>query len=426
MSNKVGAVGAGRDNTRASDHPVTVGQELKEAARALLDGEALRALSLAGREQSALGLTLRGIAYAQLGDLGLARRSLLRAAAVEDDALTRARARAALAEIELTTGSPSSAARAARESADELERLGDTRNAAMQRLVRARAEVLLGRLGEARRLAVEVLAADLPADLRAVAALTQAEIATRALAATDAAAALVRARQSLAHSPHPLLSRAVSALEKELSAKVARVLRRGAVHEVDLFAIEALCRGDTLLVDACRRLASAGRVTILLARRPILFALLLLLARAWPEPVPRDELAARAFDTRKPNASHRARLRVEIGRLRALTTDGLGAEPVATKEGYALASRREVVMLLPKTDDEVARVALLLADGASWSAQGLADLTGVSKRTALRALTMLVEGGTAVRTGSGTAIRYRRPGPPVASRMLLLGLLPKG
>jgi hypothetical protein len=426
-SNKGGAVGPpGRDNARATDDPAGMARDLEDAARALAGGEALRALSLAGRDDSALGLTLRGIAYAQLGDLELARRSLASAASVaDDDPLTRARARAALVEVELTAGDPATAARAAEESADELERLGDARNAAMQRLVLARAEVLLGRLGEARRRADDVLAMDLPPDLRAVASLTQAEIATRSLAARDASDALARARRSLERAPHPLLSRALLALEKDLSTPVARVLRRGVVEEANLFAIEILCRGDALLVDACRRLASAGRATILLARRPVLFTLLLTLARAWPHAMGRDELASRAFDARRPNASHRARLRVEIGRLRAILADGLGAEPVATQAGYALSSRREVVVLLPATDDDAARVALLLGDGASWSAQGLADHAGVSKRTALRALATLVADGGAIRTGAGSAVRYARPAPPIASRMLLLGLLPR-
>ncbi len=400
--------------------------DLNDAARALASGEALRALSLAGRDDSALGLVLRGIAYAQMGDLELARRSLVRATSLaEEGSLLRARARAALVEVELTTGNPARVAVAARECANELERLGDRRNGAMQRLVAARAEVLLGRLGEARRLADEVLDSDLPADLGAVASLAQAEIATRSLAPTNAAVALGRARRLLKRKPHPLLSRAVLALERELAMPTARLLRHGSVEDADLFAIEALGRSNVVLVDACRRLASASRVTIPLARRPILFALLLHLARAWPNPVPRDELAASAFDVRKLNASHRARLRVEIGRLRAIMADGLQAEPVATKDGYALSSSREVVVILPATDDDAARVAPLLADGASWSAQALAEHAGVSKRTALRALAKLVSNGGAVRTGSGSLVRYARPAPPIASRMLLLGLLPK-
>jgi hypothetical protein len=131
-----------------------------------------------------------------------------------------------------------------------------------------------------------------------------------------------------------------------------------------------------------------------------------------------------AFDIRRVNASHRMRLRVEIGRLRKIM-DGLAAEPVATVDGYALSSRRDVVVLLPRSDDETARVALLLGDGAAWSARGLAEHAGVSKSTAQRALAALVERGGAVRTGKGKDVRYTRPGTPIASRMLLLSLVPK-
>ena len=395
-----------------------------EAGRALAAGEALRALGLVGRADDALGLTLRGIAYAQLGDLELARKSLDRALALAKDRRTRAHARAALVEIALSTGDPAPAAKAAKAAADELARLGDPRNAAMMRLVLARAEVLLGRLGEARRVVEDVLTEKLEPDLRALAWLARAEIAIRTLATTDARDALSRARASLDGTPNQLLARALVALEQELSLPVARMLRGGVVRDADLFAIEALSRGEVLLIDACRRVAIAGRVTIPLARRPVLFALLLVLARAWPASVPRDELASRAFDARRVNESHRSRLRVEIGRLRKIM-DGLGAEPVATADGYALASKREVALLLPPSDDDAARIALLLGDGAAWSAKGLAEHAGVSKSTAQRALGLLVKNGSAIRTGKGKDVRYTRPGTPIASRMLLLGLVPK-
>lgn len=397
---------------------------LAEASRALATGAPLRALGLVGRDDGATALTLRGIAYAQLGDLDQASVALERAAAIADEPLLRARARAALVEIALSRGDPAPAARAARASADELARLGDLRNAAMQRLVLARAEVLLGRLGEARRIVEAVLAGDLAPDLRAVASLAQAEIAVRALAAVEARDALARAREALAHAPHQLLARALDALERELSRPVARIVRGGIPGDADLFAIQAVARGELLLVDACRRLAIGGRVTVPLARRPVLFALLLALARAWPGVVARDQLAAEAFDIRRVNASHRARLRVELGRLRKLM-DGLAAEPVATGDGYVLASTRAVALLLPPADDEGARLELLLGDGAAWSAQGLAEHAGVSRRTAQRALRALVERGAAVRTGKGKDVRYTRPGAPIASRMLLLGLVPR-
>jgi hypothetical protein len=397
---------------------------LLDAGLALARGEPLRALGLVGRSESALGLTLRGVAYAQLGDLELASEALTEAVSRADDAITRARARAALVEIALDRGDPAPAARDARASAEELEALGDVRNAAMQRLVLARAEVLLGRLGEARTVVEAVLARDLAPDLRAVASLAQAEIAVRAVSATEARAALARARRSLEGAPHPLLARALALLEEELSLPIARVVRGGVVTSADLFAIEEASSGNLLLVDACRRLVLGGRVTIPLAARSVVFALLLLLARAWPAPVSRDDLAAHAFEARRVNASHRGRLRVEMGRLRRVM-DGLAAEPVATTEGYALVSKRDVVVLLPATDDEAARIALLLGDGASWSAKGLAEHAGVSKRTAQRALGALVESGGAIRAGRGKDVRYTRPGTPVASRMLLLGLVPK-
>lgn len=395
-----------------------------EASRALQGGDALRALSLVGRVADGLGLLLRGVAYAQLGDLDAAKEALERAIAISDQTVTRGRARAALVEILLEEGDARRAADAASASARELEALGDARNAATQRLVQARAEVLLGRLAEARAIVDAVLEAELPADVRAVASLARAEIAMRALRATDAAAALQEAARALESSPHRLLSRALESMRGEVQQPLARIARGDGVETCDLFAIERATDGELFLVDACRRLAIAGRATVPLARRPILFSLLEQLARAHPRSVPRDDLAARAFDARKVNASHRARLRVEIGRLRKLLVD-LAAEPIATDEGYALSSRRDVALLLPPGDHDEARVALLLGDGAWWSAQSVAEHAGVSKRTAQRALAAMVESGAAIRAGSGARVRYARPGTPIASRMLLLGLLPK-
>jgi hypothetical protein len=393
------------------------------AGRALSRGDALRALGLVGRTDDALGLTLRGIAYAQLGDLDLARKSLERGARLTRAPLARARIQAALAEIAMSDGEPASAARAARASADELARLGDSRNAAMQRLVLARAEVLRGRLVEARHVVGGVLDdGSLAPDVRPVAWLAKAEIAVRGALAGEARLALKEARRAMAAAPNELLARTLVALEAELSQPVARLERAGVVRAADLFAIEAASSGEVLLVDACRRVVIGGRAQVPLGKRPVVFALLLCLARAWPDGVGRDDLAARAFDTKRVNASHRSRLRVEVGRLRKLLS-GL-AEPVSTDEGYALASTREVMTLLPPSDDDDARIAILLGDGASWSAQGLADHAGVSKRTAQRALAALVDAGAATRTGKGKDVRYARPGPRIASRMLLLGLVP--
>lgn len=395
----------------------------ESAARALATGDALRALSVVGRTPGALALALRGIAYAQLGDLELARDALERVPEQTDDRRLLARVQAALVEVALGEGDVARAAVEARSSADELARLGDVRNASMQCLVLARAEVLLGRLGEARRAVATVLSAEIPPDVRAVASLAQAEIATRALAASDARAALSRARQALERAPNRLLAREIESLEAELSRPIARLERNGATSDADLFAIEEAASGALFLVDACRRLVVVGRARIPLARRPVLFGLLVELARVAPGSAPRDTLAARVFEARRINASHRGRLRVEIGRLRKLL-DGLGAEPVATTDGYALSSRREVALLVPRDEDDASRVALLLGDGATWTAQRVSETAAISKRTAQRALGDLVAAGRAVRIGSGRNVRYHRPAMPIASRMLLLGLAP--
>jgi tetratricopeptide (TPR) repeat protein len=399
---------------------------LADAAMALARGEAVRALGIVGRNEEAPALLLRGIAYAQMGDLDEARDALERARDAQPEALVRARIDAALAEIAMTDGEPRDAVSAANAAAEALAVLGDHRNASMQRLVAARAEVLVGRLGEARRIVAGVVkeggAHVVDPDLHAVALLTQSEIAVRELAANRARDALEEARAILVQRPHALLSRALASLEEELRRPVARILERSETREVDLFAIEEASNGDRFLVDACRRAVVAGRARIALSSRPVLFALLAVLARAWPASVARDDLAAQAFEAKRVNASHRSRLRVEIGRLRKVLADI--AEPVATADGYVLESPRPVATLLPPTDDHDARVAILLSDGASWSAQAIADHAGISKRTAQRALASLVESGRAVRFGSARDSRYATTGGRVASRMLLLGLVP--
>jgi hypothetical protein len=398
---------------------------MRDAGEALGRGDPLRALNLVGTVSDARGLLLRGIAYAQMGDLDLARTSLQRATQATTSDRIRATARAALAEIALNDGDPTAAAIAARASAIELETLGDLRNAAMQRLTLARTQVLLGQLGEARRVIAEVITrGDLEGDLVALASLAEAEVAIRSTLASSAQAALTRARRALQSAPNPLLFRAIAHLENELSRPIARLARRDSEQAIDLFAMETASRGDILLIDTCRRLAIAGRATVHLARRPILFSLLASLGRAWPSSAARDDLAAHAFEAKRINASHRSRLRVEMGRLRKMM-DGLGAAPVATATGYRLAASRNVAMLLPPTDADGDRVALLLGDGALWSAQSLAEHAGISKRTAQRALAALAEKKIVERTGKGRDLRYFRGGTPIASRMLLLGLVPK-
>ena len=87
--------------------------------------------------------------------------------------------------------------------------------------------------------------------------------------------------------------------------------------------------------------------------------------------------------------SHRARLRVEIGRLRSKL--GALADVSATTLGFALAPRRarKVVVLAPPVDDPHASVLAFLADGESWSSSALSLALGASARTVQRALDAL-------------------------------------
>jgi hypothetical protein len=109
-----------------------------------------------------------------------------------------------------------------------------------------------------------------------------------------------------------------------------------------------------------------------LAIRPVLFALTRALGEAWPADVPRDMLVARAFGAKLADGSHRARLRVEMGRLRTVLRPWRGVS--ATKQGFALAPRRagEVVVLARPVEERHGTVLAFLADGESWSSLALA------------------------------------------------------
>ena len=129
-------------------------------------------------------------------------------------------------------------------------------------------------------------------------------------------------------------------------------------------------------MDACRHVVRDARTVVSLARRPVLFALARALGEAWPGDVPRDTLVARAFRAKHADESHRARLRVEIGRLRTALRTLAGVS--ATKRGFALAPRRarEVVVLARPVEEEHAAVLAFLADGESWSSSALALALG--------------------------------------------------
>jgi transcription initiation factor IIE alpha subunit len=205
-----------------------------------------------------------------------------------------------------------------------------------------------------------------------------------------------------------------------LNTPAARLIARGAERTLLLEDVEALQDSPALIVDACRYVVRAAGKTVSLARRPVLFELARALGEAWPGDVPRDVLLARAFGAKLTDESHRARLRVEIGRLRRMLRRLTGIS--ATKRGFALAplDAREVVVLARPVEDEHAAVLAFLADGESWSSSALALALGTSQRSVQRALDALAAAGKAQSFGRARARRWMTPPVPGFTTILLL------
>jgi DNA-binding winged helix-turn-helix (wHTH) protein len=183
--------------------------------------------------------------------------------------------------------------------------------------------------------------------------------------------------------------------------------------------VEALLASKTFVVDACRLSVRQAGDVIPLAKRPVLFTLVRALAEAWPRDVSRDALVARAFRLKLGDESHRARLRVEIGRLRRVLRPL--ADITATKLGFSLGVRRsrEVVVLALPVEAEYAQVLALLADGESWSSSALSLVLGTSQRTVQRALDDLAAAGKVQGFGRGRARRWLTPLPGFTTVLLL-------
>jgi hypothetical protein len=197
-----------------------------------------------------------------------------------------------------------------------------------------------------------------------------------------------------------------------LDAPAARVGDRA----VTLDEVEALRKSEELIVDACRHEIR----DVSLARRPILFAIARTLADAWPCDVSRDRLIQQAFGASRINASHRARLRVEVGRLRALLRKVASIK--ATANGFAIAplGSKSLVVLIPLLDDPHAEVLAFLADGEAWSSSALATALGTSQRSVQRALDALAASGKVQLFGRGRARRWMTPPIPGFTTALLL------
>jgi DNA-binding transcriptional ArsR family regulator len=392
------------------------------SARALAAGDALGALKRVALRDDPPALALRGIAMAQLGEHPRARELLRRAARGfgAHEELARARCVVAEAEVALAMrdlgGSPRSLAAAAA----TLEAHADHGNALQARLIAARKFLLLGRLDEAAATLAPLDARGLSPSLAAVAELTAAELALRSLRTGMAQAALDRAHEAAERARVPALLAEVAEARAALDRPAARRRSAGGEETLRLHEVEALLASDALVVDACRRGVGAGDAWRPLARRPVLFALARTLAEAWPGDVDREALIAYAFNTRYPDETLRARLRVEVGRLRALVAPLAGIE--ATARGFVLKPHggREVAVLAPPIDGDQASLLALLSDGAAWSTSALALALGASQRTVQRALAELEAAGRVRAIGRARAQRWLSPPLTGFTTILLL------
>lgn len=446
---------------------------ISAAAQALAVGDVLGALNRVSLRDDPPALALRGIAMAQLGEHPRARELLRRAARGfgAHEELARARCVVAEAEVALAMRDLRGSPRMLTAAAAALEARADHANALHARLIAVRRLLLLGRIDEAASALARLDARGLPPSLLAVAELAAAEVALRSLHTASAKAALARAHEAAERARVPALLAEVAEARAALDRPAARRVRAGHDQPLRLDEVEALLATGALVIDACRRGLRARDTWRPLARRPVLFALARALAEAWPGDVDRNALIERAFGARRPNESHRARLRVEIGRLRALAAPlarieasergfvligissarsaakqfGPGGGPAAlagissarsTPRHFApgdsakagtLRDEREVVLLVPPIDGDQASLLALLADGAAWSTSALALALGASQRTIQRALVEL-ESAERVRS-IGRARAQRWLSPPLAgftTNLLLPAALPLG
>jgi len=384
------------------------------AGRALAAGDPLGALKRVALRDDPPALALRGIAMAQLGDLVRAKALLRRAARGFGPREAAARARCVVADAEVALASrdlgwPAKALDAARAT---LEEHGDRANAAHARYLEVRRLLLVGRLDEAERRLARLDPAPFPPALKAAHELVVAGIAMRRLRTTPARAALTRAEKAARQARIPALTAEVESALLALNTPAARLIASGVERLLRLEEVEGVLASAAFIVDACRHVVRAGGTVISLATRPVLFALARALGEAWPGDVARDTLIARAFGSKFTDESHRARLRVEVGRLRRMLRT-LG-DVSATKRGFALTPRRarKVVVLAPPVEGEDAAVLAFLADGEAWSSSALALALGASQRTVQRALDSLAAAGKVQSFGRARARRWVTP--PVA------------
>jgi DNA-binding winged helix-turn-helix (wHTH) protein len=293
-------------------------------------------------------------------------------------------------------------------------------NAGFARYLEVRRLLLIGHLDEAEHMLADLDPSLFPPASRTFHELVVAGIAMRRLRTKEARAALARAERAAHQAGIPALMAEVESASRALNTPAARLLASGDERLLLLEDVEALLASKAIVVDACRNLVRDANTLVSLARRPVLFALARSLAEAWPGDVSRDLLLARAFGAKFVDESHRARLRVEIGRLRRMLR-GL-ADISATKGGFALVPQRgrEVVVLARPVEEEHADVLAFLTDGESWSSSALALALGASQRTVQRALDSLAAEGKVQSFGRARSRRWITPPVPGFTTILLL------
>jgi hypothetical protein len=378
------------------------------SARALATGDVLGALKHVALRDDPPALALRGIAMAQLGELARARELLRRAARAfgAHEEVSRARCIVAEAEVALAMRELGGSHRTLAAAAATLEGHTDRANALQARLIAVRRLLLLGRLDEAGTALAQLDARGQPPALAAIAELAAAELALRSLHIATAQAALARAQDAAQRARIPALVAEVAEAQAALAHPAATRRNSNGDQLLRLPEVASLLDSGALVVDACRHGLRGGDIWQPLARRPVLFALARALGEAWPNDVDRETLIASAFRTRHPDETHRARLRVEIGRLRALAAPLAAIE--ATARGFVLRPRdgREVIVISPPIAGEQASLVALLADGAAWSTSALALAVGTSQRTIQRALAELEAAGRVRGIGQARARRW--------------------
>jgi hypothetical protein len=397
------------------------------AGRALAAGDPLGALQRVALRDDAPALALRGIAMAQLGELIKAKALLRGAARSFSPRETVARARCVVAEAEVALASRDLGwpAQALDEARATLDVHGDRTNAALARHLAIRRMLLVGSLDEAESALAALDPASLPPALRTAHELVAAGVAMRRIRTKAARKALEAARQAARVAAIPALSAEVEDAFRILDTPAARLIESGLERPLLLDEVETLFGSTMLVVDACRYVVRHQQSTVSLARRPVLFTLTRALAEAWPNDVSRDTLVTLAFRAKRADESHRARLRVEIGRLRRVL--GTLADIGATKRGFGLTPHHasRVAVLARPIDEKNAGVLACLADGEAWSSSALALALGASQRSVQRALDELAAAGKVQWIGRARARRWMTPPLPGFTTILLLsGPLP--